>query len=380
MFDDPRWGDDPRDRDDDRDRDRDEEWRDSGVRRDLGDGGDHRSDFHDSDPRDRDEGSRERDDEARTLGRGPGGDSRHSHGGENTHDRERDARWAERDRDARSRGVDPRDVSTRDLNLPRGLERELVHDRGREYMLRGSETRTLATVGAFRVVSSRDLRDHHDRPLDPRSGDLRHLREQGLVETVRVPGSREHAVALTKAGRSLLEHHRDRDQGHRQTFWNGLKRERELEHDLQVYRAYERQAERLAERGARIERVILDYDLKREYQTWLHGRDRDRADYDGHPDRTDEEIRDWALDHDLPYFNDEVHIPDLRIDYQEADGRWDHDDIEVTTEHYRGAHAASVARSGFSCYGGLSLRIGGRGGGSRGGGGRHGGLAEELLD
>jgi hypothetical protein len=29
-------------------------------------------------------------------------------------------------------------------------------------------------VGAFRVVSSRDLRDHNDRPADPRSGDLRH--------------------------------------------------------------------------------------------------------------------------------------------------------------------------------------------------------------
>lgn len=49
-----------------------------------------------------------------------------------------------------------------------------------EYSLRGSESRTLATVGAFRVVSSRDLRDHRDRPADPRSGDLRHLREEGL--------------------------------------------------------------------------------------------------------------------------------------------------------------------------------------------------------
>ena len=71
-----------------------------------------------------------------------------------------------------------------------------------------------------------------------------------------MPGTREHAVALTKDGRSLLEHHRDRDQGDRQTFWHGVKRERELEHDVQVYRAYERAAERLAERGARLERVI----------------------------------------------------------------------------------------------------------------------------
>jgi hypothetical protein len=126
-------------------------------------------------------------------------------------ERDHDPRW-DRDRDPRERSG-PREPFTRDLNLPRGLERELVRERDREYTLRGSEARTLATVGAFRVVSSRDLRDHHDRPLDPRSSDLRHLREQRLVETVRLPGSREYAVALTREGRGLLEHHRERDQG-----------------------------------------------------------------------------------------------------------------------------------------------------------------------
>jgi hypothetical protein len=50
--------------------------------------------------------------------------------------------------------------------------------------LRGSEVRTLATVGAFRVVLAGDRRDGQDRPLDPHRGDLRHLRDQGLVETI----------------------------------------------------------------------------------------------------------------------------------------------------------------------------------------------------
>jgi hypothetical protein len=316
-------------------------------------------------------------DEARTLGRGPG-DSRQSNADAHSRDPRDDARCPDRNREPPDRAFDPREPFTRDLNLPRGLEREIIRDRDREYTLRGSETRTLATVGAFRVVSSRDLRDYNDRPTDPRSGDLRHLREQGLIKTVRVPGSREHAVALTREGRSLLEHYRDRDHGGRQTFWDGLKREREREHDLQVYRAYEHAAERLAERGARIDRIMLDHELKREYQTWLHERDRDRPDYDGHPDQSDEEIRAWANEHDLPYFDDEVHFPDLRIEYQDADGRWDHDDIEVTTEHYRGGHAASVTRSGFSCYGGSSLRIGGRVSSGGGGGVHHGGLAEEF--
>jgi len=103
-----------------------------------------------------------------------------------------------------------------------------------------------------------------------------------------------------------------------------------------------------------------------------------RDDYDGHPDRDAEEIAQWALEHDLPYFDDQVHFPDLRIEYEELDGRRAHEDVEVLTVHYRGAHAAAAARSGFTAYRGISARIGGRSGGGRGGG-RNGGLAEELL-
>jgi hypothetical protein len=42
----------------------------------------------------------------------------------------------------------------------------------------------LATVGSFRVVPARDLRDHDGRATDPRDADLGHLRGQGLVQTV----------------------------------------------------------------------------------------------------------------------------------------------------------------------------------------------------
>jgi DNA-binding PadR family transcriptional regulator len=320
--------------------------------------------------------TRDRDDgDERSLGRGPGNDRQGSDA--EGRDRDHDPRWNDRDRDTRDRDPEVRDVFTRHVHLPRGPDRELVHDRDREYTLRGSESRTLATVGAFRVVSSCDLRDH-DGPADPRSGDLRHLREQGLIETTRVPGYRDHAVSLTKDGRSLLESHRDHDHERSQTFYAGLGRERELEHDLQVYRAYEHAEDRLLDRGAHIERVVLDHELKSEYQRWLHERDKDRDDYDGHPDRTPDEIREWAHEHDLPYFDDEVHFPDVRVEYQEPDGRWEREDIEVVTPHYRGAHGASVARSGFSCYRGVSLRIYASSGGGRGGCRHPRGLLEEL--
>ena len=79
--------------------------------------------------------------------------------------------------DARDRDtIDPRDAFVDKLHLPTGPDREIVRDRDREYSLRHSESRTLSIVGSFRVVSSRDLRDHNGRPLDANRGDLRHLR------------------------------------------------------------------------------------------------------------------------------------------------------------------------------------------------------------
>jgi hypothetical protein len=123
-------------------------------------------------------------------------------------------RWAEdprerdedpREPDARERDRwNPRDVFLHELELPRGYERERVFDDDREYTLRGSESRTLATVGAFRVVPGHDLQDRDDRPLDPRNSELRHLREQGLVDMVRMDGRRDVAVFLTGRGHSLL--------------------------------------------------------------------------------------------------------------------------------------------------------------------------------
>ena len=169
-------------------------------------------------------------------------------------------------------------------------------------------------------------------------------------------------MTLTERGHHLLDaHRRDRDAAREQAFYDGVSRPRELSHDIQLYSAYLREEERFREQGAEIHRVTLEQELKCEYQEWLQEPNRGRPDSDGRPDRDAGEIEEWARDHDLPYFDESVHFPDFRIEY-ELDGRDRHEDVEVVTEHYRGAHAASVARAGFRCYG--------RGGGSSGRGGR----------
>ena len=272
---------------------------------------------------------------------------------------------------------------SRDVALPLGQARELVRFRDRDYALNARDLETLATIGAFRVVAADDLPGREGDTPPARARHARsHLEVAGLVERVRVDGRGGHVVTLTRTGRDLLERHRaPSDHGARQTFYAGIRKPRELTHDREVYRACRQLDTTLAERGARVRRVVLDYELKGEYQQFLQARNRGRGDSDGRPDRTPEEVAAWARAHDLPYEDGHVRFPDARLEVEEADGRWTREDIEVVTRHYRGAHAARAARGGVRAYraGGLGL---GRGGGAatgRGARARRGGLAEEVL-
>ena len=296
------------------------------------------------DPRERDENVQDIEVRWIALGRGP------SDAPSDGDARERDEDVRDRDRESRHRDHDPRDVFVRDLELPRGREREVVMDGNHRYELNGDDSRTLAATGAFRVVSERDVAASRN--------DLDRLGDQGLIRTVALDG-RDQAVTLTERGGRLLEaHRRDRDDRRQQAFHAGVNRPRELTHDAGLYRAYVHAEHRPREQGASIQRVVLEQELKREYQCFLQERNRGRSDSDGRPDRDPAEIEEWAREHDLPYFDESVHFPDFRIEYELA-GRELHEDIEVVTAHYRGAHAASRARAGFTAYG-----KGGRAGGS----------------
>jgi hypothetical protein len=269
-------------------------------------------------------------------------------------------------------------VFTRNLDLPRKRDREPVRDRDRVYEIDGAQSRALATIGAFRVVAESDL---HEARQDTRKG-LQHLEREGLIRTSPL-SSEDRVVVLTDRGRDLLEAnrhvHQERSWEPRQTFYAGLRKPRERTHDAKVYRAYLRAEERLREQGGRVNRVVLDYELKRDYQRFLHERNRGQKDCDGRPDREPAEIARWAREHDLPYDEGHVQFPDARIEYEDRDWRWRHEDLEVVTGHYRGVHASAVARSGFSCYRAIGGMFGGCASTGRRGGSRHPRLAEELL-
>jgi len=250
---------------------------------------------------------------------------------------------------------DPLDALMRHLDLPRSDERELVVDRDRVYELDGEDSRTLAAVGAFRVVPERDL----DLPRDT----LDNLHDQRLVETVEL-GDGERGLTLTTDGRDLLHSHSlERDGKPSQVFYAGAGRSREIDHDSNLYATFRQEEARLRDEHdiLDIRRVVLEQDLKREYQEFLQDHNRNRSDSDGRPGRDENEIRDWAREHDLPYVDGQVHFPDYRIEY-EVDGRELHEDVELFTSHYRGAHAASRSKTGFRIYVVASAGRGGRSG------------------
>jgi hypothetical protein len=71
---------------------------------------------------------------------------------------------------------------------------------------------------------------------------------------------------------------------------------REIDHDSNLYATYRQEEARLRDVHGDLEirRVILEHDLKREYQEFLQDHNRNRSDSDGRPDRGEDEIRDWA--------------------------------------------------------------------------------------
>lgn len=244
------------------------------------------------------------------------------------------------------------DVPLDRLTLRPGRERQPIVHRGRTYQLRDSDVRTLATVGTFRVVRAADVQAMRSS-RDAWSGDLRNLREQGLVDVKTVTINREStAVAvLTRQGKSLLDAHQDRS-GERppQAFHAGLVKPRELAHDAQLFRLFQAEASRIEADGGRVDRVLLDYELKRDYQTFLNR---------PHRPQDVDDLTAFAAAHDLPVVDGHLELPDLRIEYESPDGDLRHRDVELVTEHYSRSQLAGKARAGFSMYRAAGARFGG---------------------
>lgn len=263
----------------------------------------------------------------------------------------------ERGEDLRHDGADraPRaDAFVERLDLPRGDARETVHDGPHTVRLDGDDVRVLATVGTFRAVPVSDLGE----AVDTDRGTLRHLRDHGLVDIATVSRGADEArrdtsiVVLTAAGKAVLDAHTRTHDGARQAYHAGLVKPQELAHDASLHRVY-RVAERdLAAEGRHVTRVVLDYELKAEYQRFLNRADRP-ANATLEVDRAA-----FAAAHGLTVVDGHLELPDLRLEYEGRDGERGVRDVELVTEHYSRAQVAGKAAAGFAMY--RASRPGGR--------------------
>ena len=228
--------------------------------------------------------------------------------------------------------------------------------------LRPEEKQLLREAGRFRVVRTADLRETlYSGKARPLENDLKYLRDKGLIETQQVNLRRDgrrrtiervEVVTLTKAGRSLLI--KDGDLPQDQKVYAGLVKPREVEHDSQIYRAYQKEAERIERNGGTNLRIRLDFEIKADVQKAIY---RERK---SDPARDMAEIKEEvAARHELPFVNGKIQIPDARIDYDlprapdndiDQGSRTGHQDIEVLTAAYHAGHLRSKAQAGFRNY------------------------------
>ena len=208
---------------------------------------------------------------------------------------------------------DPRSGDVR--TVPKGRRsKHLDPDRERTYVLRDSELQSLTDIGTFRVINLDDLVTHRyggDQAEARR--DLDNLQRQGLVLRRTTYPEKTVYVTLTKAAHRFLDANKGRDSKPRQSFYHGFVKPREARHDAAIYRLYQQEASRIEKAGGRVERVILDFELKRSVNRKL-------AVLHSLPaSEQAERKREIAEENSLPIVNGKVALPDLRLEYEGPD-------------------------------------------------------------
>jgi hypothetical protein len=264
-----------------------------------------------------------------------------------------------RPRRKRNREPQPADRKREQEYRPRRT-REGVAANVRGIRLRPEERQLLAEAGRFRVLNLKDVERsiYHGDKRALRT-DLEFLRNRGLVSVDSVsprndghwlPRKRIEVVTLTKEGKRLA--HETSGFVPEQKLYHGLVKPREAEHDTQVYRAYQKEAERIGKEGGSNLRVELDFEIKSRVQKAI--RAAKKADHERNMTEIKREV---AEQQQLPFVRNKIEIPDARIHYDMDQGaRTAFSDVEVVTAAYRPGHMRAKSQAGFRMYASASDR------------------------
>jgi hypothetical protein len=173
--------------------------------------------------------------------------------------------------------------------------------------------------------------------------EIRALARQSLVRDKTLEISQKKAlrvVTLTKAGHRVLKN--TNQVADDQPIYHGLVKPREVKHDADLYRLYQKEVARIERAGGRPVRVLLDYELKRNlnHDMALLGPEKDDLDRKG----------EVAEKHGLQLVDGKIPVPDLRVEYETPELELRHVDLELATRDYRPRAMAAKASAGFSMY------------------------------
>jgi DNA-binding PadR family transcriptional regulator len=216
----------------------------------------------------------------------------------------------------------------------------------RSHSLRSSEIRAMCDIGKFRTVDIKDLARFAYQNSDTRMAQgIRRLRSQGLIQErtiYRAHRQPRRILTLTEQGQRLL-----RKGSHvpdEQRLYYGFLRLKETDHDTDLYKVYQKEAEEIQKEGGRLTKVRLDFELK-----GAVNRARDAA------GKLPEGQRQAWLKAvtgqlGLSIKGGAIQLPDMQIEYETAEGTLAQANIELVTENYRGDAIRSKAAAGFKVY------------------------------
>jgi DNA-binding PadR family transcriptional regulator len=220
------------------------------------------------------------------------------------------------------------------------------HDRGRTYSLRSSEIATMRDMGTFRTVDVRDLARFVYGGDEARlKYDLESLRAQGLVEEktlFRAHRSTRKLVTLTAEGQRVVRNASGLPEDQR--IYHGFVKHKELDHDADLYKVYQKAVEEIRQKGGKPTRVRLDFELK---ESINRAKEAARHLSEGERRRL---LTAVAEEHGLTLDDGTIHLPDIQVEYETRGGGVERQNLELLSRNYREDGIRGKAAAGFKIY------------------------------
>lgn len=204
----------------------------------------------------------------------------------------------------------------------------------------------MADIGRFRAVDVKDLTRFAYQGDEARAKyDLENLRAQGLVGEktfFRAHKSARKMVTLTESGQRIAR--KASGVAKEQRIYHGIVKPRELDHDADLYKVYQKAVEKIQEKGGKPLRVKLDFEIKESIN-----REKEAA---GHlPEEMRKRwLRAVAEEHGLTMDGTTIHLPDVQLEYETPDGRVERENLELLSRNYREDGIRGKAAAGFKIY------------------------------